>query len=138
MRKSLAAFMLFAAVIGAATACAMPETTEETPAPTTLSVDPATPVEMSTPSSAAPATVEMPSVEGQNLVLAMDSLEGVGMSNVLPLPADGHAFVANLANWVVLVQTPAAGSQVSTADEVTLQVAKTDEAESSWCGDGEC
>lgn len=46
--------------------------------------------------------------------------------------------MANPANWVVVGQEPPAGTRVSTADQVTLQVAKTDEAEGSFCLDGEC
>ncbi|MFD2400098.1 PASTA domain-containing protein [Prauserella oleivorans] len=80
----------------------------------------------------------MPSVEGLNLMAAMDTLENLGMTNIQPLPVDGHAFVANPANWVVVAQEPAADTQANTAGEVTLQVSKTDEAESSWCGDRDC
>lgn len=141
MRKSVAACILSAAVIGAMTACAVPDTKQDTPAPVTVtaSAEPIAPAELSTPSSsAAPAMVEMPAVDGQNLMAAMDTLDALGVTNVLPLPADGHAFVANPANWVVVTQDPAPGTQLSTADDVTLQVAKTDEAESSWCGDGDC
>ncbi|MFC4003091.1 PASTA domain-containing protein [Prauserella oleivorans] len=134
MRKSLAALVLSAAIIGAATACAMPDTQQtRVPESPTLSVQPAAPVEPPTPT-----TVEMPSVEGLNLMAAMDTLENLGMTNIQPLPVDGHAFVANPANWVVVAQEPAADTQANTAGEVTLQVSKTDEAESSWCGDRDC
>lgn len=142
MRKSLAACILSAVVIGAVAACTPPESTQDTPAPepATLSVEPAAPVDLSTPSapSVEPTTVEMPTVVGQNLGTATNTLTALGVTTVLPLPADGHAFVANPANWVVVAQEPTAGTQLRTTDEVTLQVAKTDEAESSWCGDGDC
>ncbi|ASR33718.1 hypothetical protein BAY61_00510 [Prauserella marina] len=138
MRRSLALSVLFTALLGTAMACAVPSTTRDTPAsePATLSAELAE--QPALPPSAAPTMVEMPTVEGENLMVAMDTLDSLGITNVLPLPADGHAFVANPANWVVVAQDPAAGMQLSTADEATLQVAKTDEAESSWCGDGDC
>ncbi|MEU3272092.1 PASTA domain-containing protein [Saccharomonospora sp. NPDC006951] len=132
MRKSLVGYVLFAALIGIASACAVPETTRNTPA--------SEPAEQQAPasSSAAPTMVEMPAVEGDNLKVAMDTLDSLGITNVLPQPTDGHAFVANPANWIVVTQDPAAGTRLGTDDETTLQVAKTDEAESKWCGDGDC
>ncbi|PXY19335.1 hypothetical protein BAY60_31735 [Prauserella muralis] len=77
-------------------------------------------------------------MEGQNLMLAMEAMDGLGLTNVVPLPADGHAFVANPTNWVIVAQDRAPGTRISTSDEATVHVAKTDEAESSWCGDGDC
>jgi len=135
MLKPVAACILSAAVIGATAACQAPAG----PAPATVSTsaESIAPADLSS-ESASPTTVKMPSVEGENLMAAMDTLDALGVTNVLPRPNDGHAFVANPANWVVAAQDPAAGTELSTADEVILQVSKTDEAESSWCGDGDC
>ncbi|MCP2254328.1 PASTA domain-containing protein [Prauserella aidingensis] len=135
MLKPVAACILSALVIGATAACQAPGG----PAPTTVttSAESVAPADLSS-EPASPTTVTMPSVEGQNLMEAMDTLDQLGVTDILPRPNDGHAFVANPANWVVAAQDPTAGTELSTADEVTLQVSKTDEAESSWCGDRDC
>lgn len=85
-----------------------------------------------------PARVKVPSVVGMNLQLAEHKLEQKGFTNILPLPVDGHAFVANPANWVVVGQDPASGKRMGKSAEFTLEVAKTDEAENSVCLDGDC
>lgn len=148
MRTSLAVIALAAALGAGISACGTPAESIDSP---TLAT---TPVEAGTADDAAPSSddaaddtsatptpapaVKMPAVEGTNLQVSVYKLERKGFSNISPLPVDGHAFAANYANWVIVAQTPAAGKRVSTDVEVTLEVAKTDEAENSVCLDGDC
>ncbi|WP_157362279.1 PASTA domain-containing protein [Haloechinothrix halophila] len=90
------------------------------------------------PETTAPAAVKMPAVKGTNLKVSVHKLEKRGFTDIVPLPVDGHAFAANYANWRIVGQDPAAGKRVRTDIEITLKVAKTDEAENSFCLDNDC
>lgn len=148
MRMSLAIVAIAAAVGGGISACSTPAEPIDSPtyaAPTAEveaedesapAADDATDDTSATPTPE-PA-VKMPDVEGTNLQLSVYKLERKGFTDISPLPVDGHAFAANYANWVIVAQTPAAGKRVSPDVEVTLEVAKTEEAESSSCIDRDC
>lgn len=83
-------------------------------------------------------TLTMPSVIGTNLQVSYDELTDRGFTDVVPLPVDGHAFAANYRNWIVVGQDPAAGAKVKSDRAITLEVEKTDAAESRSCLDLDC
>lgn len=139
MRKSLTAAVLAVVFAGGVSACGTP--TETTPPsvdrPTSAANEaPEEQVEEST--TPKPAAVKVPNVEGTNLQVSAHKLEKLGFTDVTPLPVDGHAFALNYANWVIVGQDPAAGKRVRTDIEIALEVAKTDEAENSYCFDNDC
>lgn len=150
MRNTLVAAALAALSVGALSGCspsdassAPPTVTITAPAPAVDEQEVVEEPETTTPKPAkakkpAATTVAMPNVKDTNLSVTMHKLEKKGFTTITPLPVDGHAFVANPANWVVLGQDPAAGKRVNPRSEITLEVAKTEEAENSWCGDNDC
>nr|WP_157606484.1 hypothetical protein [Saccharomonospora cyanea] len=86
--------------------------------------------------SEAPSTAEVPDVEGELLSTAYGELGDAGFRDVEVVPVDGHAVAINYANWKVVEQTPTGRRDTDT--EIRLKVVKTDEAESSFCFDGDC
>lgn len=150
MRSTLAAAALAALLAGGISACNVPAESTETPSVESTriadyetgddaaSIDDDAVDESSPEPAPKPVKAKMLSVEGMNLQVAEHKLEQKGFTNVLPLPVDGHAFVANPANWVVVGQDPASGKRVAKDTEITLEVAKTEEAENSVCLDGDC
>src|SRR5690606_9006659 len=85
------------------------------------------------PEQSGAETLTMPSVTGTNLQVSYDELTDRGFTDVVPLPVDGHAFAANYRNWIVVGQDPAAGAKVKSDRAITLEVEKTDAAESRSC-----
>ncbi|WP_298181623.1 PASTA domain-containing protein [Saccharomonospora sp.] len=85
-----------------------------------------------------PNPTVMPSLRGIVLGDGEDALRALGIGNISAVPIDGHMFVFNDDNWVVLRQTPRAGETIDREAEVTLGVRKTREAESRFCFDGDC
>lgn len=136
MLKSLVAVAFAAVLTGGVSACGTPaEPTDSPPLSSTPNVDVTSEAELET---SAPAAVKMPAVKGTNLQVSVHKLEKIGFTDIMPLPVDGHAFAANYANWKIVGQQPAAGKRVRTDVEITLKVAKTDEAENSYCFDNDC
>lgn len=80
----------------------------------------------------------MPSLRGLVLSDGEDALRALGIENVSAVPVDGHMFVFNDNNWIVVRQTPDPGAVVAPDEEVTLDVEKTEAAESRFCFDGDC
>ncbi len=83
------------------------------------------------------AVREVPGVVGALLSTAQRDLDDLGLG-VEVHPVDGHLIALNYANWRVVGQAPQAGDTLAGEGTVTLEVEKTAEAESSWCGDGDC
>lgn len=83
------------------------------------------------------AVREVPGVVGVLLATARRDLDDLGLG-VEVHPVDGHLIALNDANWRVVGQDPGAGAALTVEGTVTLEVEKTAEAESSWCGDGDC
>ncbi|WP_007026544.1 PASTA domain-containing protein [Saccharomonospora iraqiensis] len=84
------------------------------------------------------ATVrEVPGVVGLLLATARRDLDDLGLG-VEAHPVDGHLIALNDANWRVVGQAPGAGEALTVEGTVVLGVEKTAEAESRWCGDGDC
>ncbi len=80
----------------------------------------------------------MPSLHGVVLGDGVEALRALGIDEVTTVPIDGHLFVFDRDNWIVVRQVPRAGEIVPPGGEVTLSVRKTDEAEARFCFDDDC
>lgn len=136
MLTSLVAVAFAAVLAGGLSACGTP--TEPTDFPTASSTPHVDVTSEAEPATTAPAAATMPAVKETNLQVSVHKLEKMGFTDITPLPVDGHAFAANYANWRIVGQEPTAGKRVRTDIEITLRVAKTDEAENSFCLDNDC
>lgn len=136
MLKPLVAVAFAAILASGVSACGTPA--EPTDPPTLSSTPNVDVTSKAEPETSAPAVAKMPAVKGTNLQVSVHKLEKRGFTDISPLPVDGHAFAANYANWRIVGQEPAAGKRVRTDIEITLKVAKTDEAENSFCLDNDC
>jgi PASTA domain len=95
---------------------APPVATVTVPAPAAL-----TPV-----APAAPSTVTLPNVVGQNGAITEDTLRGLGLTKV-EMAADatsGRQVVLNPANWTVTKIEPKAGTQVRSDQTVVVTMTK--------------
>ncbi|WP_024874469.1 PASTA domain-containing protein [Saccharomonospora piscinae] len=82
--------------------------------------------------------VPMPPLRDVGLDPARTVLRELDIDEITTVPVDGHLFVLNRRNWVVVRQAPRPGEEVAADREVTLYVRKTAEAEARFCFDGDC
>ncbi|EHY87971.1 PASTA domain-containing protein [Saccharomonospora azurea] len=104
----------------------------------TLGVGSCLPLRAALDDTAPSGPVPMPSLRGVVLGNGVAALRALGVENVTTVPVDGHLFVVDHDNWVVVRQAPKAGVTVAPDEEVTLSVRKTEEAESRFCFDNDC
>lgn len=102
--------------------------TTSTPAPATVTVPvpvPAVPT-VSGVAPAAPKTVTLPDVVGQNGAIVEDTLRGLGLTKIELAAAgeSGKQLVLNPANWTVTKIEPKAGTQIRSDQTVVVTMTK--------------
>jgi PASTA domain-containing protein len=71
------------------------------------------------------SSITIPDLTGQNAKIAQDKLETLGLTNVtLSSATTKYSMVLAPENWKVVSSEPAAGSVVSSSDDVILKVTK--------------
>lgn len=134
MRVRLAALLTIPALL---TACAPPQTTDQTPSTTTPATTPppattAAPAPATTaapePSSAAEKTCTVPNVVGMVHQTAQDTMQAAGLYLLAEEDATGQGrlLVAD-RNWTTTAQSVPAGQVVDCAQTITLSAKKTGE-----------
>ena len=106
-------------ILGLASMCGGGDKAADSPTATESAAPASTPSEQET----AVATITMPDVTGQKGDAAKKAIEDAGITSLVTMTdVDGEDSVWTPANWSVVSQEPAAGTEVAADVEVTLMV----------------
>lgn len=122
-----AALLATAAFTGCSSTATPPATVTvtATPTPTPVAPEPVAPAEPEPAAPAAAAKVTVPNGVGMNYQAAQDKWRAAGLYVMPATDATGANRVMILdANWVVLGQSPKAGTKVAAGSDVTATVKK--------------
>ncbi|MDU0864915.1 PASTA domain-containing protein [Actinomyces urogenitalis] len=115
-------------ILGLASMCGGGDKAADSPTATESAAPASTPSEQET----AVATITMPDVTGQKGDAAKKAIEDAGITSLVTMTdVDGEDSVWNPANWSVVSQEPAAGTEVAADVEVTLMVNHDSEDEAA-------